>query len=113
MEAYNKNEIDQILNSNLVIHWWNFGKKTLSFNGTVKEYLKQNKVKYSIKKSTSVAGYECLTFKVKFNVGALQNIAFQNTRFDDVIRMCLNINLSYLGDKSQYIYNSRTRTINF
>lgn len=113
MELYNKNEINQVLNSDLVIHWWNFGKKTLSFNGTVNEYLKQNKVKYSIKKSTSVGGYECLTFRVKFNVGALQNITFETNRIDDVARMFLNIQLSYLGDKSQYSYNGRTRTINF
>ena len=33
--------------------------------------------------------------------------------FDDIVRMSLNIQLSYLGDKSQYTYNSRTRTINF
>ena len=112
MEAYNKNEIDQVLNSNLVIHWWNFGKKTLSFNGTVKEYLNQNKVKYSINSEKTEFG-EQLTFKVKFNIGSLQNITFQTNRIDDVVRMFLNIQLSYLGDKSQYTYNSRTRTINF
>ena len=35
METYNKQNINRILNSDLVIHWWNFTSKTLDFKGTV------------------------------------------------------------------------------
>ena len=37
MNTYNKQEVERILNDNLLIHWWNFGTKTLCFKGTVKE----------------------------------------------------------------------------
>ena len=37
---------EKILKEKIIIHWWNFGKKTLDFKGTVKEYLNKNKLKY-------------------------------------------------------------------
>ena len=48
-KSFIRTENEKILKENIIIHWWNFGKKTLNFNGTVKEYLEKNKVKISIR----------------------------------------------------------------
>ena len=45
-KSYIRAENENILKENIIIHWWNFGKKTLDFNGTVQEYLNKNKVAY-------------------------------------------------------------------
>jgi hypothetical protein len=112
MESYNKNEIEKILNSNLVIHWWNCGSKTLDFNGTVKEYLDNLKVKYTIK-TEKTEFCERLSFTVKFQIGSLQKISFTTGRFEDVIRMVVNTKLTYLGDKSRYTLLGRTRNFTY
>lgn len=44
-----KQQNQELLNEDLLIHWWNFGKKILDFEGTIKEYLDKNKVKLSFK----------------------------------------------------------------
>ena len=44
LTEYNKNTIKEVNESNLIIYWWNFGKKTLSFSGTAKEWLNKNKI---------------------------------------------------------------------
>lgn len=112
METYNKQNINRILNSDLVIHWWNFTRKTIDFKGTVKDYLIKNNIKYTVK-CTNDNGFEIVTFKVRFSVGSLNNICFVTRDFEDVIRMAINIKLSYIGDKSKYTLLGRTRSINF
>ena len=111
MTKYNKEQLNKYLNSNLLIHWWNFGSKTLCFKGSVKEYLEREKITYKVtlRKDTN---FEQLFFKVKFSVGSM-NYNFTCYSIDDVVRMSINIRLSYLGDKANYTLNNRTRTINF
>ena len=48
-KSYIRAENEKILKEIITIHWWNFGKKTLDFKGTVKEYLNKNKVEIQIK----------------------------------------------------------------
>ena len=43
-KSFIRTENENTLKKNIVIHWWNFGKKTLDFNGTIQEYLDKNKV---------------------------------------------------------------------
>ena len=109
-----RTENKAILNSEITVFWWNFGKKTPSFKGTVNEYLKEANVKLTIKYSKDEQfGYEKCIVYVRFTFGTLQNVNFKCTTMDDAVRMILNIKLSYLGDKSQFTFNGRTRTINF
>lgn len=112
MEAHNKREIDRILKSNLIIHWWNFRTKTLEFNGSVKDYLTKENIKYTIK-SNNDNGFETLTFKVKFSVGSLKDISFSSGSFEDIVRMVINTKLTYLGDKSRYSLLGRTRNFTY
>ena len=113
METYNKEKIKAFENSDLTIYWWNFDKKTLDFNGTVKEYLTKNDIKYKIKtEKDSHLNFERLKFNAKISCGSM-NFSFNGYDLEDLIRMCFNIRLTYLGDKSKFILNGRERTINF
>ena len=113
MKTLQKQKIKDFENSHLIIHWWNFGKKTLYFNGVVKDYLKSENIKYKIlTKKDEHLNFEQLHFKVSFSVGSM-NFSFNGYDLEDLIRMCINIKLTYLGDKSKFILNGRERTINF
>ena len=111
METYNKEKIKEILNSELTIHWWNFGTKTLSFKGSVKDYLIKEKVKYSIKTEKN-EWCEGLKITINYNCGNLNNLRFTTNNLEDAVRMVINIKLSYMGDKSTFIFLDRARTIN-
>ena len=111
MDAYNKKTINDFLNESLVIHWWNFRTKTLDFKGTVKEYLIVHKIKYKVK-PVKQEFFETLKFTCEFDCGNLQ-VKFTSTNMEDMVRMVINIKLSYMGDKSCYELNNRRRTINF
>ena len=77
MEKHNKDEIKRILNSNLIIHWWNFRTKTLDFNGTVKDYLKREEISYRIEKyKDDSLDIERLKFYVRFTIGSLSKVYF-------------------------------------
>ena len=112
MNAYNKKDIERILKSNLLIHWWNMGSKTLQYNGNVKDYLKELNVKYTIK-ATQNGNFESLSIKVKFSIGSLKDVSFTSGSFEDIIRMVVNVQLTYLGDKSRYTFLGRTRNFTY
>lgn len=109
MNAYNKDQKERTMDSELVIHWFYFGEKILDFKGTAKEYLEREKIKYTV---TGDIGIESLKIRCKFSCGGL-NVDFTTNTFEDMIRMCCNIRLAYLGDKSIFSFLSRTRTINY
>jgi len=112
MNKYNKQQIESILNSNLLIHWWNFNTKSLDFSGTVREYLESQKIKYTVKSNID-NGFEMLTFKVKFSVGSLRDISFTTGSFEDLVRMIINTKLTYLGDRARYSLLGRTRNFTY
>ena len=109
-----KEQNKDLLNEDLIIHWWNFGKKTLDFKGTVKEYLDKNKVKLSIKYyQDDTHNFERCIITAKFYCGQFKDLKFVCHNLEDTIRMIINFNLSYLGDKARFVFLNRTRTINF
>ena len=113
-KSFIRTENEKILKENIIIHWWNFGKKTLDFNGTVQEYLGKNKVKLSIKYyQDEEHNFERCLIKVKFSCGNLTEINFVCHDLEDAVRMIININLSYIGDKAKFEFLGRNRTINF
>ena len=107
-------ENENTLKKNVIIHWWNFGKKTLDFNGTVQEYFVKNKVKLYIKYyQDEDHNFERSIISAKFQYGQFQEIKFKCHSLEDVIRMIINFNLAYMGDKAQFEFSGRKRTINF
>ena len=113
-KSFVRTENEKILKEKIIIHWWNFGKKTLGFNGTVQEYLEKNKVKISIRYyQDEEHNFERCLITVKFSCGNLTNIKFVCHNLEDAVRMIININLSYMGDKAKFEFLQRNRTINF
>ena len=113
-KSFVRTENEKILKENITIHWWNFGKKTLDFKGTVQEYLDKNKVKLTIKYyQDEEHNFERCLIKVKFSCGNLTEINFVCHNLEDAVRMIININLSYMGDKAKFEFLGRNRTINF
>ena len=112
MNSFSRKKIKEFKKSDLTIHWWNFGSKTLDFQGTAEEYLKRENVKYSFKSiKDEHLDFERIKFKASMSVGSM-NFKFDGYDPNDLIRMAINIRLTYLGDKSQFKLDFRTRTIN-
>ena len=113
-KSFIRTENEKILKENIIIHWWNFGKKTLDFKGTVKEYLNKNKVKLTVKYyQDEEHNFERCLISAKFKCGQFQEVKFVCHSLEDTIRMIINFNLSYMGDRAQFEFLGRTRTINF
>ena len=89
-------------------------KKSLDFNGTVREYLDKNKVKISIKYyQDEDHDFERSIISAKFKCGQFQEVKFVCHSLEDTIRMIINFYLSYMGDRAQFEFLGRKRTINF
>lgn len=75
----------------LILWWWNHGKKIKDFEGTYKEWFKNNNI--SIKENDSCVIFKCsygaLTFSIKLSRTDLDS-------FNLIIKLCL----TYLGDKA-------------
>ena len=113
-KSFVRTENEKILKENIIIHWWNFGKKTLDFKGTVKEYLDKNKVKLTVKYyQDEEHNFERSIISTKFKCGQFQEVKFVCHSLEDTIRMIINFNLSYMGDRAQFEFLGRKRTINF
>lgn len=109
---YHKKEIKRINESTLLIHWWNCGKKTLDFNGSVSDYLKRNK-DISIKLSGYTDGETSrLIVKVKHEIGQM-TINFKCYEYELAIQQIVFQRLSYMGDKAKFSFNNREFSNNF
>ena len=114
MQTFIRTENEKILKEDITIHWWNFGKKTLNFKGTVKEYLNKNKVEIQIKYyQDEEYNFERNIISAKFQCGQFQEVKFKCHSLEDTVRMIINFNLAYMGDKAQFEFSGRKRTINF
>ena len=86
------------LNKYCELHWWNMGKKTLSFKGTLKDLLINQKVTFTVRKTTNEYGFK---FKFKNPFG----ISYETTscihEFSLHAKQFIQMELVRMGDKSQ------------
>ena len=108
LTEYNKNTIKEVNESNLIIYWWNFGKKTLSFSGTAKEWLNKNKIIIKFSQNE----YEGLNIKISGNIGR-SKFSFTENNYEDAVKQVIMFQLSYMGDKAKFILNNREYSNNF
>ena len=92
-----KNLFNTEYNTFCTLHWWNGGKKTLSFKGNLIDLLKEQKVNFKIKKAET-EGIFNYTFKNSFGItfkakGVRQDFAFYSKQF-------LQMELCRMGDKA-------------
>ena len=80
------------------LHWWNMGKKILSFEGRLSELLKQQKIKYTCTRTDSEHLY-------KFRFTNLNGITFVQRGtlldFPHLAKQFIQMELVRMGDKSQ------------
>ncbi len=85
------------------IYFWNQGKKTLAYSGSVLEYLKQKGVKMRKTKSKEYEGI--YTFNYSFNVGT-HSVKFQDRQTIEnwifSMKKVVNLYLTTLGYKSEF-----------
>jgi len=105
---------NKILNSNLNIYWWNYGKKTIDFNGNVKQYFLKENIKFSKKliNTDFDASNHFYIFTLKFSVGSI-SFTQQSKDLESLIRLSIFSRLVYLGDKSQVSFLGITKKFNF
>lgn len=95
------------------LHWWNMGKKTLSFKGPLSELLKQQRIKYTCTRTDSEYLY-------KFRFTNLNGITFVQRGtlldFPTLAKQFIQMELVRMGDKSQLyvqVLYRPTVTVNF
>lgn len=92
------------------LHWWNFGKKTLSFKGNLEDLLKNQKITFT-KRKTDKEGIFAFTFKSDYG------ITFKATGlisdFGLYAKQAIQMELVRMGDKSQlYVAGVWRPTVN-
>jgi len=80
------------------LHWWNMGRKTLSFKGELKDLLKKQDITFT-KKKTDSEGIFTFTFK------NTSGITFKTTDtiegFSHKAKQFIQMELVRMGDRSQ------------
>lgn len=101
------------LNTYCEVHWWNMGRKSIAYKGTLIGYLSKIDARYKRKKSKDF-GYH-YTFSISVGSGDIRYRVRIVNNYDFVreAQKFIQMYLSYMGDKSQiYLTNHRTRTVN-
>ena len=95
-------DIKKELETYCELHWWNMGKKTLSFKGYLKGLLENQKVTFTKKKSEINGLY---IFKFKNTYGMTFEVKGQMYEFPHFAKQFVQMNLVRMGDKSQLYVN--------
>ncbi len=106
-------KLEEQLKTYCELHWWNMGKKTLSFEGPLSELLKQQCIKYTCKRTDSEYFY-------KFRFTNSNGITFVQKGtlldFPTLAKQFMQMELVRMGDKSQLyvqVLYRPTVTVNF
>jgi len=86
------------------LHWWNMGRKTLSFKGELKDLLEEQSVKFS-KRKTDTEGIFTFTFKNDYGISFKATGTIHD--FPHLAKQFIQMELVRMGDKSQ-LYVSGT-----
>ena len=86
------------------LHWWNMGKKTLSFKGNLKDLLKEQHITFS-KRKTDAEGIFAYNFKCPYGISFKTKDTIEG--FPHIAKQFIQMELVRMGDKSQ-LYVSGT-----
>ena len=106
-------ELEKHLDTYCELHWWNMGKKTLSFKGTLSELLKLHDVKYTCTRTDSEHSY---LFKFKNPYGIKFESRGLLSDFPHLAKQFMQMELVRMGDKSKLYVEGVWRptvTVNF
>lgn len=92
------------------LHWWNMGKKTLSFKGSLGDLLKEQKITFS-KRKREINGVFAFNFKSAYGITFKANGLMHD--FTHLAKQAIQMELVRMGDKSQlYVAGSWRPTVN-
>ncbi len=90
--------LKQELETYCELHWWNGGRKTLSFKGDLKDLLKEQKITFT-KKPSEHEGLYIFTFKNTYGITFKTRGAIHD--FPHLAKQFIQMELVRMGDKSQ------------
>lgn len=92
------------------LHWWNLGKKTLSFKGELKDLLKEQKITFTKRKTDNEYIYTFI-FKSAYGISFKVNGSIMD--FPHLAKQFIQMELVRMGDKSQlYVAGVWRPTVN-
>ena len=86
------------LNTNCILHWWNMGSKTLSFNGSLRDLLKKQNITFTKRKTEHEGIY---TFIFKNPYGITFKVRGLELEFPHLAKQFIQMELVRMGDKSR------------
>jgi len=102
--------LKQELETYCELHWWNMGKKTLSFKGELKDLLKAQKITFTKAKTENEFLY---TFHFKSAYGISFKTNGTLTDFPHLAKQFIQMELVRMGDKSRlYVRGVWRPTVN-
>jgi len=104
--------LKQNLELPIIIHWWNMGTKTIDFEGTIKECIKDKDIKYRKVKVKEIGSIIIHKYIFTYTIGC-GKFRYETTEdFQGAIVKVIGFQLLYLGDKAQIKFLGRTRNYN-
>jgi len=104
------NNINNELKTYCELHWWNMGKKTLSFKGELKDLLKKQNITFT-KRKTEIEGIYSFNFKCPYNITFKARGTIND--FKHYAKQFIQMELVRMGDKSQlYVSGAWRPTVN-
>lgn len=103
----------KLLETPITIYWWNFGKKTLDFQGTLKDYLKRKGIKVTYKKYPLYPEMYTYTFRYDIGGGMVYKYRGNYFGFLGAVKDVICFGLVYMGDKAQVEFDIYKKKINW
>ena len=105
-----KIELKKELKTYCELHWWNMGKKTLSFKGELGDLLKDQHITFT-RKNTDREGIFTYNFKRAYSISFKQTGTIND--FTHLAKQAIQMELVRMGDKSQlYVSGCWRPTVN-
>lgn len=80
------------------LHWWNMGRKTLSFKGNLKDLLKDQNITFT-KRKTEIEGF--FNYRFKSETGIVFKVRGSGYDFAHYANQFIQMELVRMGDPSQ------------
>lgn len=106
-------QFSEQLETYCTLHWWNMGKKTLSYKGDLKGLLEQQKIFFYIEATENTF---CFRYKFENLHGISFNCKGLKSDFTHFAKQFIQMELVRMGDKSSLYVNCDWRpkvTVNF
>ena len=105
-----KNNIKAELETYCELHWWNMGKKTLSFKGKLGDLLNKESITFT-KRKTEIEGIFTFHFKSAYGI-SFKTIGLMHD-FTHLAKQAIQMELVRMGDRSQlYVAGAWRPTVN-